>query len=185
MVLNLAIAAGVTPVLLVPWTVQVATHPSLLLLEAGVQAPGLARPDLPARSLLLLSPGGPGMPPLWVTAGLAVAALAALLLTRRRVLVLAGWGVALSGLLIAIAVSRVTVTPPASDTSVPAWPGVALAVVAIGILLAAATAGDAIPRLRAGGPGGARTLGSARGLAVAVLAVAACSAPALAAVRPG
>ena len=90
--LNLAIAAVVPLVLLVPWTIQVATHPALLLLEAGVQAPGLASPDLPARSLLLLSPGGPGMPPVWITAGLAAAALAALLLTRRRALVMAGWG---------------------------------------------------------------------------------------------
>jgi hypothetical protein len=168
-------------VLLVPWTVQVATHPSLLLLEAGVQAPGLASPHLPARALLLLSPGGPGMPPFWVTAGLAVAALAALLLSKRRVLVMAGWGVALSGLLIAIAVSRVAVTPPGADSSVPAWPGVALTVVAVGLLLAAATAGDAIPRLLAGRTEGLRTLRSARGLAVVAVAVIACSAPALAA----
>ena len=77
--------------------------------------------------------------------------------------------------------SRVTVTPPAADASVIAWPGVALAVVAIGLLLAAATAGDAIPRLLAGRPRRLRPLGSARGLGVLVLAVAACSAPALAA----
>ena len=178
---NLAIAVAVAPVLLVPWTIELTTHPALLLLEAGVQAPGLASPDLPARSLLLLSPGGPGMPPFWVTAGLAAAALAALLLTRRRALVMTGWGIALGGLLVAIAVSRVTVTPPAADTSITAWPGVALAVVAIGILLAAATAGDAIPRVLAGVPRGLRALGSARGLGVVLLAVAACSAPVLAA----
>jgi GT2 family glycosyltransferase len=181
MAANLAIAAAVAPVLLVPWTIQVATHPSLLLLEAGVQARGLASPDLPARALLLLSPGGPGMPPFWVTAGLAIAALAALLLSKRRVLVMAGWGVALSGLLIAIAVSRIAVTPPGADSSVPAWPGVALTVVAVGLLLAAATAGDAIPRLLAGRTGGQPTLRSARGLGVVTLAVVACSAPALAA----
>jgi GT2 family glycosyltransferase len=181
MALNLAIAALVAPVLLVPWTIQVATHPSLLLLEAGVQAPGLASPDLPARSLMLLSPGGPGMPPIWVTAGLAVAALAALLLSKRRVLVTAGWGVALSGLLIAIAVSRITVTPPGADSSVPAWPGVALTVVAVGLLLAAATGGDAIPGLLAGRPGGLRALRSVRSLCVILLAAAACSAPVLAA----
>ncbi|HLQ56908.1 MAG TPA: glycosyltransferase [Streptosporangiaceae bacterium] len=179
MALNLAIAVLVPPLLLVPWTIQVATHPSLLLLEAGVQAPGLASPDLPARSLMLLSPGGPGMPPYWVTAGLAVAALAALLLGKRRVLVTAGWGVALFGLLIAIAVSRAAVTPPGSGATVPAWPGVALTVVAVGLLLAAATAGDAIPRLLAAGPRGLRRLGSIRGLAVVVIAVAACSAPVL------
>ena len=178
---NLGIAVLVPPVLLMPWTVQVATHPSLLLLEAGVQGTGLASSDLPARSLMLLSPGGPGMPPYGVTAGLAVAALAALLLSRRRGLITAGWGVALVGLLIAIAVSRVTVTPPAGGPSVPAWPGVALAVVAVGLLLAAATAGDAIPRLLTSGPAGDRGVRSIRGLGVILIALVACSAPALAA----
>ena len=178
---NLAIAVAVPPVLLMPWTIQAVTHPALLLLEAGVQAPGLASPDLPARSLMLLSPGGPGIPPYWVTGGVAVAALAALLLSKRRVLAMAGWGVALFGLLIAIAVSRVVVTPPGGDSAVTAWPGVALTVVAIGLLLAAATAGDAIPRLLAGGLTVRRGLGSFRGLGVILIAVAACSAPALAA----
>jgi GT2 family glycosyltransferase len=181
MAVNLAIAAVVPPVLLMPWTIQVVTHPALLLLEAGVQAPGLASHDLSARSLMLLSPGGPGIPPFWVTGGIAVAALAALLLGKRRVLAMAGWGVALFGLLIATAVSRIVVTPPGGDSGVAAWPGVALTVVAIGLLLAATTAGDAIPRLLGGGLTARRGLGSIRGLAVILLAIAACSAPALAA----
>jgi GT2 family glycosyltransferase len=181
MAVNLAIAAVVPPAALMPWTIQVVTHPALLLLEAGIQAPGLASHDLSARSLMLLSPGGPGIPPFWVTGGLAVAALAALLLGKRRVLAMAGWGVALFGLLIATAVSRIVVTPPGGDSGVAAWPGVALTVVAIGLLLAAATAGDAIPRLLGGGLTIRRGLGSFRGLGVILLAVAACSAPALAA----
>jgi len=178
---NLAIAAGVPPVVLMPWTFQVATHPALLLLQAGVQAPGLASPDLAARSLMLLSPGGPGMPPFWATGGIVVAALAALLLSKRRSLVAAGWGVALFGLLIAIVVSRAVVTPPDGGAGVPAWPGIALAVVAVGLLLAAATAGDAIPGLLSGGLSQRRGLDGIRGLGVIVIALAACSAPALAA----
>ena len=90
------------------------THPPDFLLEAGLQQPGLASADLPARALLLLSPGGPGLPPAWVTVGLALAALTALLVSRRRVLVLAGWGVALLGLAVATAVSHVAVRPPAA-----------------------------------------------------------------------
>ena len=69
---NLGIVAIVPPVVLLPWTVQLAAHPADLLLEVGVQQRGLASPGLPARSLLMLSPGGPGLPPVWVTAGLAV-----------------------------------------------------------------------------------------------------------------
>jgi hypothetical protein len=190
----------VPPVLLLPWTVQAATNPSGLLLEAGLQQPGLATRDLPARSLLLLSPGGPGLPPVWVTAGIAVAAVAALLLARRRALMLAGWGIALSGLLVAVAVSRVVVTPGTDEPAVSAWPGAALLIAALGLLLAGATAGEDIPRLvrgigdqgadgpaspRGGRKGGGRAAGrgprTLRGVGVAALAAVACSAPLLAA----
>jgi GT2 family glycosyltransferase len=196
---NLSIVAVVPPVLLLPWTIQAATAPSSLLLEVGLQQPGLAVHDLPARSLMLLSPGGPGLPPIWVTAGIAVAALAALVLSRRRAVMMAGWGVALAGLLVAVAVSRVVVTP-SGGPAVSAWPGAALLIAAVGLLLASATAGEAVPRLVAGdrqpgfesepGRGGKkkrsgralrhvpRTL---RGTGVTVLALIACSAPVLAA----
>jgi GT2 family glycosyltransferase len=195
---NLSIVAIVPPVLLLPWTIQAASNPAGLLLEAGLQQPGLAVSSLPARSLMLLSPGGPGVPPIWVTGGIAVAALAALLLSRRRALMLAGWGVALAGLLVAVAVSRVTVTPATGGPAVPAWPGVALLIAATGLLLAGVTAGEALPRLAGrGGPaergrpagqaggrkaGGRKAGGGPRGLrgmAAVVLAVVACSAPAL------
>jgi GT2 family glycosyltransferase len=207
---NLGIVAVVPPVLLLPWTIQAAANPSGLLLEIGVQQPGLAIHDLPARSLMLLSPGGPGLPPIWVTAGIAVAALAALLLSRRRGVMTAGWGIALSGMLVAVAVSRVMVTPTAGGPAVSAWPGVALLIAATGLLLAGVTAGEALPAVVAGGGGsrgdgpsgdglsarprsgtkGGRKAGSRsgrspqrtmRGIAVAVLALAACSAPVLAA----
>jgi GT2 family glycosyltransferase len=205
---NLSIVVAVPPVLLLPWTVQVAANPSTLLLEAGLKQPGLAIRDLPARSLMLLSPGGPGLPPIWVTAGIVFAALAALLLSRRRALMMAGWGVALSGLLVAVAVSRVVVTPGNGEPTVAAWPGVALLIAALGLLLAGATAGDAIPRLvtgaggqgidgqsapggtkqgikkkarKGGGRTGRRGPGPLRRVGVVLLVGAACSAPALAA----
>jgi len=174
--INLGIAV-VTPVLLLlPWTLQVATQPALLFLEAGQKVPGLATIGLPARSLLLLSPGGPGLPPYWVTGGLALAALAALLLTARRSLVLAGWAVALLGLLIAAAASRVLVTPAGALRPIAAWPGIALAVAAAGLVLAAVVAADVLPDQ----VGGGRWRRPA-GLGVLVLALAAASAPLLAA----
>jgi GT2 family glycosyltransferase len=174
--INLGIVV-VTPVLLLlPWTLQVATQPALLFLESGQKVPGLATASLPARSLLLLSPGGPGLPPYWVTGGLVLAALAALLLTARRSLVLAGWAMALLGLLIAVAASRVLVTPAGALRPVAAWPGIALAVAAAGLVLAVVVAADVLPG----------QLGSGRwrrpaGLGVLVLALAAASAPLLAA----
>ena len=164
------------PLLLLPWTVQLASQPALLFLEAGQQVPGLATAGLPARSLLLLSPGGPGLPPFWVTGGLALAALGALLLTARRSLVLAGWAVALLGLLIAAAASRVLITPDGAFRPVAAWPGIALAVAAAGLVLAVVVAADVLPGQLAEG-----RWRRPAGLGVLVLVLAAASAPLLAA----
>ena len=147
--------------------------------RSGVQQRGLASPDLPARSLLLLSPGGPGLPPVWVTAGLAIAAVAALVFSRHRVLLVAGWSAVTFGLLVAIGVSRMVVSPAGGGPAVPAWPGLALAIVGGGLVLAAATAGDALPRLVGGG--NPARLGAVRTAGAAALALAACSAPVLSA----
>ncbi len=176
MLLNLGITAVVPPVLLLPWTLEVATHPSLLFLEAGNKVPGLATAALPARSLLLLSPGGPGLPPFWVTAGLVLAALAALLLTARRFLVMAGWSVALLSLLVSVAVSRMLLTTDDASKRVVGWPGIPLAIAAAGLVLAAVVAADALPGQIAGG-----RWRRPAGLGVLILAAAACAAPLLAA----
>jgi GT2 family glycosyltransferase len=178
---NLGIVVLVPPVLLMPWTLQVAARPSLFLLEAGLQQPGAASPRLPARSLMLLSPGGPGLPPVWVTAGLALAALAALLASRRRALVVAGWGVALLGLLAAIGLSHANVRPAGGESAITVWPGPALAIAAVGLLLAAVAAGDGLFALAAGQGSGLRRLASPRRAGVALMAIVACSAPVLAA----
>src|SRR5580693_464463 len=179
--INLGIVALTPLILLLPWMLELLAHPSGLLLEAGVQEPGLAATALPARSLLLLSPGGPGLPPYWVSAALVLAGLLALLATRRRRLVVAGWITALLGLTTAVLVSRETVTPAGGQAMSP-WPGVALAVAAAGLLLAAAAGADglgreAVPR----GRKGSRRPAGARGALVVLLGIAAASAPVLAA----
>ena len=134
---NAVIAAAVPAVLLVPWTFHLFASPSALFLEAGLQRPGLTAAGLGPGSVLLLSPGGPGLPPAWVTAGLVLPAFCALLARRRLALVCTGWAIALAGLVIALVVSRVRVTGP-GGTAVSAWPGIATAFAAIGLLLAAA-----------------------------------------------
>jgi len=174
--LDALIVIGVPPVLLLPWSLGIAAHPARIFLEAGLARPGLAAAGLAPRALLLLSPGGPGLPPFWVTGGLFVAATVALIASGRRRLVVAGWAVGVTGLIIAAAVSRIAITQVGVPAPVRAWPGPALAVAGAGLLLALVAAGDRMPRLlRAGGwhtPAGAAVLG---------LGAVACSAPALAA----
>ena len=181
--INAAIVAAVPAVVLIPWTFQVFTSTSAFFLEAGLQRPGLASAGLRPESLLLLSPGGPGLPPAWVTAGLVLPAFCALLARKRMPVVYAGWAIALGGLVVALVVSRVRVTVPGGSV-ISAWPGVATAVAAVGLLLAAAplieAAGLALGRTadrRADRrfPGGRRSLAVLGGLVVA------SSAPVLAA----
>jgi GT2 family glycosyltransferase len=176
--LNALIVAVVPVVLLVPWVLDLATHPARIFLEAGVARPGLATPGLPARSLLLMSPGGPGLPPYWVTAGMVLAAAAALGLAigRRAPLVLAGWVVAVTGLITAALVSHIAITQAGPAGAVGVWPGPALAVAGAGLLLAVVAAGD-----RMAGQVQAAGWRSVAGLAVLGLGVLACSAPAVAA----
>ena len=174
--LDALIVLAVPVLLLLPWSVDILTHPARLFLEAGLARPGLATADLPVRSLLLLSPGGPGLPPFWVTAGLVLAATVALVVSGRRGLALAGWAVGVTGLIIAAAVSRVAITDAGQAAPVHAWPGPALAVAAAGLLLAVVAAGDEV--------GGLLRAGRWRrpaGLAVLTLGAVACTAPVLAA----
>ncbi|MEV7005700.1 glycosyltransferase family 2 protein [Streptosporangium sp. NPDC051022] len=170
---SVVIAFGVPVALLFPWLAQVVRSPGQLLLEAGLHQPGLVDAALPASSLLLLSPGGPGMPPLWVTGGLIAACLAALLMRRNRMVVAVGWGVALFGLLVAILVSRTAVTSLNADAQAPAWPGVPLTLAATGMLMVAALTADRIAEFRAAG--------GVRRLAALVVVLIAFSTPVLAA----
>jgi GT2 family glycosyltransferase len=119
---RLAIALGVPPLLLLPWTLHLLAHPAGFIDEAGLAA-AIPRPSPGA--LMLLNPGGAGAPALWVTAGLVVTGLLALLLPRGRTTVLTGWLLGLAGLLVAILV-----------LARPSWPGVALTVAAAGVVLA-------------------------------------------------
>ncbi len=137
---NVAIVV-VTPLfVLFPWSLRLLTTPSGFLSEAGVSTPGLTTRGLSPTALLALSPGGPGVPPVWVTIGLGLALLALLLPIRRTGLLIAGWVVAIAGILAAVLVSRVSVTPLAGGQPASGWPGVATAVAALGLLLASAPA---------------------------------------------
>ncbi|MEV0824274.1 glycosyltransferase family 2 protein [Nonomuraea rubra] len=156
---SMAIALAVPPILLLPWTAGLVTNPGSLLLEAGLHDPALVDPSLAAESLLALSPGGPGLPPFWVTAGLLAAALAALLMRRQRLIVAIGWGVALYGMLAGVLVSRITVE------GAKVWPGVPLAIAGTGLVVLVGLTAHRLTELRAGG--GLRRAGATVMVAVA------------------
>lgn len=168
---NVGIVVLTPPILLGPWAWALFAHPSRFLLETGLHRAGLSDPALSAESLLLLSPGGPGVPPIWMTAGFLVAGLAALSLRKHRVLIAIGWGVTLFGLLVAILVSRMTPEPATGGPPIAAWPGVALVLAAGGLLMTAAiAAGPVWDLVRAGG--------WRRAAGIAIVAIA-CSSPVL------
>jgi GT2 family glycosyltransferase len=156
---NAAIAA-LTPVLvLFPWSLSLLSHPGDFLLEAGVSYTTRAATPV---SLLMLHPGGDGLPPLWVTAGLALAFAALLLPNRRRTaLTWAGWTVAVTGLAAAAIVSRLN-----------AWPGAELALAGLGLVMAALPAADWLTT---------RVARKLTGAAAVAALAAAASAPVLAA----
>ncbi|HYK30489.1 MAG TPA: glycosyltransferase [Streptosporangiaceae bacterium] len=177
---NLAIVAFTPPILLLPWTLTLISHPSALLLEAGLAQPGTPPSGLSGKMLILLDPGGPGLPPYWVTGGLLAVAFAALFAGRRRKLITAGWGVALAGMLLAIVTSHLVVTPP-DGGKVVVWAGLPLAIAALGLLLAASIGAEALSRMVAGRKGLSGSLGTGKGMVAGLIALVGCSAPALAA----
>ncbi|WP_169950523.1 glycosyltransferase family 2 protein [Microbispora sp. H11081] len=146
---SLVIGLGTPVVLLFPWLAEIVREPGRILHEAGLRDGRLAGVGLGPESLLMLSPGGPGVPPVWATAGMIAVALAALLLRRHQMVVAIGWGVMLFGLLVAIVVSRI---------GGEAWPGVPLAFAATGLLMAAGHQAHRIAEFRAAG--GLRRLGA-------------------------
>ncbi|HWH30956.1 MAG TPA: hypothetical protein VNU26_18715 [Mycobacteriales bacterium] len=142
------VVAALPVLLLVPWPREVLRSPGLLLHGPGALPPdpSLLEPDLAAWRLLLLDPGGAATPLPLVTAGLLLAALAGLVRSDRRRPALAGWGLALTGLTLAVVLARTAVPLAVGGVDVPVWPGLALQVAAAGLLLAALVAGDGARR---------------------------------------
>ena len=173
---SLALATLAPVLLLMPWSWHVITNPALLLTQPGVQSARLGDPTLDALDIALLHPGGPGMTPLWATAGLIVAGALALLRTDRLGAISAAWGVGLLALLFGVAQSIFLVTPPGNEAALRTWPGPATLVFGGALIVAAALALDGL-RARM-----ASASFSVLQPATALLVIAAISAPVLSAV---
>ncbi|WP_156178943.1 glycosyltransferase [Saccharothrix sp. ST-888] len=166
--LRVLVILGVPVLVLAPWSVQVLTHPSRLLLEAGL--PGFNGHAATPLGLILVNPGGSGVPPVWLSTGVVLAALAALLRADRRRAVLAAWGAAGAGLLFSVAVAGTTVTPASGGPGTAAWAGPATLLTGVGLLAAAAIGADGANARVSGIAFGWRQPVAALVLATAVLA---------------
>ncbi|MEE1785623.1 glycosyltransferase [Streptomyces sp. SP17BM10] len=138
--LRVLVVLAVPVAVLAPWSLNVLSHPQSLLMEAGL--PGLHGSGAGAVGLVLANPGGAGVPPVWLSAGVVLAALAALLRADRRRAVLAAWGAAGAGMVFAVVVAGTSVTPASGGAAVPAWAGPATLIAGIALLAAAAIGAD-------------------------------------------
>ena len=161
------IAAAVPVVLLLPWSATVLAPAGRLLHGPGRAAsePALVDAALPAWHLPLLSPGGAGLPPVWLAGGLLLAALAGLVRREQHRLALAGWLLVLTGLAGAVLLAGVAPAVLGSTLHAPAWPGTALQVSAAGMIISALAAADGAHLRLAGNDFGWRQL-TAGGLAL-------------------
>ena len=133
-----AMAMLLGPVLLLlPWWPVVVSDPAMLVLEPGVRWVG---DDEPAWQAVFFDAGGWWSAPWWFGAGLAVAALAAVLRAQRvrpvRV-ALVVTGICLAW---ALVLEAIMVTPATSALPVAVWSGSVLVLAVAAALVAAATA---------------------------------------------
>lgn len=137
---RLIIALLAPLVLLLPWSWYLLTNPSLLLLEPGLNGGPVTDRDLAPWHVLLLHPGGPGMVPVWITAGLLLAGLLALL--RRDRLAITGGFAVLGGLalLLGLVQAVMVVTPPGATMELRPWPGQATLLLGLALVAMAAVA---------------------------------------------
>ncbi len=164
---RLAIAVAVPPVALLPWSTQFLLHPSRLLAEPGAPGPDLDTGQQSTWQLLLLDPGGPNPVPGWVGIGVVVAGLVGLAVATRRVIAMLAVAAACLGYLVAMVVSRFEVRAPAGGTEISAWPGIALALAALGMVVAAVVGAHGVGERLA-----AREFGLAQPVAALVTLVA-------------
>ncbi len=138
--LRLSLALVVPLAVLMPWTWYLITNPVLFLLEPGLQRASLIDPDLAPLDVLALHPGGPGMTPLWVTGGILLGGVLALLRRDTLPLVGAWWIIGGLAAVVGIAQSLVRVTPPGYSEALSPWPGPATLLWGLALICASGVA---------------------------------------------
>ena len=136
-----AVLLAVAPVVLLPWTVSLLSHPRLLVRGLGLPEDLATSRPLSAVDVVLLHPGGPALPPVWVLGPLVVVAVIGLIRVRRPSVARLGvllFLVAASGSLLISRQSGAAVDNP----SVRYWTGVTAALATLGLLTAALIAGE-------------------------------------------
>jgi len=171
-----AIALFVPLLVLMPWTLHLLSNPSLFLLEPGLNVPGIVDPNLRPVDVFLLHPGGPGMNPLWITAGIVLAALLALFRRDTMSIVSGWWVVALAALIVGVGQSLISVSLPGTESAASPWPGPMTLLIGLAMI---AACGVAVEGLRERFAGQNFTLGQPL---AAVAALAALAAPVVAAI---
>jgi GT2 family glycosyltransferase len=123
---RIGIALGVPLVVLLPWWPTLISMPGRLFVGPDSVLGGVT-PAAPVWQLLLGREVGPGLPPLWVGAGVFgiiwIAALVGLARRPARRAVLAAWAAALVALGMAVLLSRLVVSVPPAGTEVRPWVG--------------------------------------------------------------
>jgi GT2 family glycosyltransferase len=157
--------ASLVPLLPWSWATWSAGGPASWLFEAGLPAPRLTDP-LSRWDVLLGRPGDGA--PAWMTIGVVVAAVAALLRSDTRPAVLRAWVVLVIALAVTAALASTAFAPPGGDVDQPLWLGFPVVVAQGAAICAAALAGTGIRRRLSGS-----SFGWQQPLGVLVVAVAA------------
>jgi GT2 family glycosyltransferase len=149
------VAIPATPLLLaLPWLVGTLTEPGAWLLEAGRATAVPVGPT--ALELALGRSGGPGQAPWWISAGLVLAALVALVRSDTRRQVARAWVVVAVAAVLLLAVSWARVALPGLAAPVRPWAGFLVLVVQAGLIVAAGSAAAGVVRIATGSSFGLR-----------------------------
>jgi GT2 family glycosyltransferase len=142
-VVALAACVAVPIAVLLPWSLRLVAHPSLLLTEAGALDPSTrALGSGDAWQTLFGRMAAAGDAPWWIAVGGVIAALAATLRTDRQTSVAAAWTVAGAALAVAALASRHTATAPGSGVASAVWVGFPVIAAQGALIVAGALAAD-------------------------------------------